>query len=484
MNHKILTEAEKLFKEGIEFLQRGELDFAEKKFNNCLNLLPYSLPVIHNLISIYINTNQRKKLKEILKDKIKLSKEKEIMFGLAYYNYFEGNFINSIKICKQIIHFPQFKDSVEALMASNYKKKKLFLDALKIYKKKLRKNKNYLIYYDIGCLFSELGKTKTSFYYLSKSNELKNNHNSTLWNLSLCLLKMKRFESGFLLHEYRWKKKNNPLTKKFTSIPEPDNLQDIVNKKILIWDEQGLGDTLQFSRFVIDLLKYSKRLTFVVNSKLSEILKNLHKNIYVINYENLIIENFDYQIPLFSLPKYLGIKNLEDINFYKLEKSNNNSLSLIKNSNLNIGVSWSGNPKYTLDNYRSIPFKKFKDVFKTDGINFYKLSQNVRSEEFLEYNSLSNLTDFSEKSLYEIFQILPKLDLVISSDTSIIHLAGILNVKCYLLLNYNSNWRWFEDRKNTIWYPSIQIIKQDKFDSWKNVFNELVIKLEDLKNQK
>ena len=319
---------------------------------------------------------------------------------------------------------------------------------------------------------------------MSKSNELKNNNYSTLWNLSLCSLKLKRFESGFLLHEYRWKKKDKPETKKFTSIPEPNNLQDIINKKILIWDEQGLGDTLQFSRFVIDLLKYSKQLTFVVNSKLSEILKNLHKNIYVTNYEDLIIESFDYQIPLYSLPKYLGIKNLEDINFYKLEKSNNNSLSLIKNSNLNIGVSWSGNPNYTLDNYRSIPFKKFKDIFKINGINFYKLSQNVRSEEFLEYNSLSNLTDFSEKSLYEIFQILPKLDLIISSDTSIIHLAGILNVKSYLLLNYNSDWRWFDDRKNTIWYPSIQIIKQDKFDSWNNVFKELVIKLEDLKSQK
>jgi len=319
---------------------------------------------------------------------------------------------------------------------------------------------------------------------LSKSNELKNNNYSTLWNLSLCSLKLKRFESGFLLHEYRWKKKDKPETKKFTSIPEPNNLQDIINKKILIWDEQGLGDTLQFSRFVIDLLKYSKQLTFVVNSKLSEILKNLHKNIYVTNYEDLIIKSFDYQIPLYSLPKYLGIKNLEDINFYKLEKSNNNSLSLIKNSNLNIGVSWSGNPNYTLDNYRSIPFKKFKDIFKINGINFYKLSQNVRSEEFLEYNSLSNLTDFSEKSLYEIFQILPKLDLIISSDTSIIHLAGILNVKSYLLLNYNSDWRWFDDRKNTIWYPSIQIIKQDKFDSWNNVFKELVIKLEDLKSQK
>ena len=65
------------------------------------------------------------------------------------------------------------------------------------------------------------------------------------------------------------------------------------------------------------------------------------------------------------------------------------------------------------------------------------------------------------------------LDLVISSDTSIIHLAGILNINSVLLLNYNSDWRWFDDSKSTIWYPSVKILKQNKFDDWTNVFVEL-----------
>ena len=77
-----------------------------------------------------------------------------------------------------------------------------------------------------------------------------------------------------------------------------------------------------------------------------------------------------------------------------------------------------------------------------------------------------------------------EFDLVISSDTSIIHLAGILDVKSILLLNYNSDWRWFNDTKSTIWYPSVEIIKQKKFDSWDSVFEELEIKLNSLSFQK
>ena len=315
------------------------------------------------------------------------------------------------------------------------------------------KNKNALNYYNIGNLFSDLGKTQTAYYYLSKSKSIKNDDYSTLWNLSLCALRLKYFKEGFLLYENRWLKKSDPGKKKFNQIQLPSNLNEVINKNILIWDEQGLGDTLQFSRFVIELLKFSKKITFVVNSKLSEILSSLHKN----------------------------IKDLKDINYYQIQTRISNNKDLIKNNNLNIGVSWSGNPNYSLDNYRSLSFKQFKDIFKIENINFYKLSQNVRTEEYLEFSSLSNLTDFGEKSLYEVSQIIPNLDLVISSDTSIIHLAGILNVKSYLLLNYNSDWRWFNDKKDTIWYPSVEIIKQDSFDSWDNVIKELKMKIVNLK---
>ena len=139
----------------------------------------------------------------------------------------------------------------------------------------------------------------------------------------------------------------------------------------------------------------------------------------------------------------------------------------------NVGLSWSGNNKYFLDQYRSIPFANFKNILNLKEINFYKLSKGIREEDATQINSLTNLFDQGNNSLYEISNLMTSLDLVISSDTSIIHLAGILNINSVLLLNYNSDWRWFDDSKSTIWYPSVKILKQNKFDDWTNVFVEL-----------
>ena len=106
-------------------------------------------------------------------------------------------------------------------------------------------------------------------------------------------------------------------------------------------------------------------------------------------------------------------------------------------------------------------------------MKFYKLSRDPKENNQIDYNSIPNLTDLGKRNLFEISQLLNKFDLVVSSDTSIIHLAGILDIKCILLLNYNSDWRWFSDTKKTIWYPSITIIKQKKINNWDNVFEEL-----------
>ena len=264
-------------------------------------------------------------------------------------------------------------------------------------------------------------------------------------------------------------------------------MSEIKDKKILIWDEQGLGDTLQFARFVVDLLKFTDQITFVVNSKLSQILSSLNKNILVISYEDLNSENFDYQIPLCSLPKYLNIKSTDEINFFSLKNKNNFQTEIfLDDKKMNIGLAWSGNKEYFLDIYRSIPFKYFENIFKLKNINFFKLSKDARDEDKNKYASYSNLIDLGNRSLFEVAEYIINLDLVISSDTSIIHLAGILNKKSILLLNYNSDWRWFDDNDQTIWYPSIEIIKQEKFDSWNDVFVKLENKIKnlDLKKKK
>ena len=194
-----------------------------------------------------------------------------------------------------------------------------------------------------------------------KSLKLKND-NSTLWNISLCALKLKNFKKGFDLYENRWNKKDNPGKKKFIQIPLLTSLDEIKTKKILIWDEQGLGDTLQFSRFVIDLVSHSKNITFVVNNKLSKILKNLNKHILVTDYDNLQLQNFDYQLPLCSLPKLLNVSTFDQISYHKLTLPTSSDFEIELGREFKIGIAWSGNPDYSLDEYRSIPFQYLQDL--------------------------------------------------------------------------------------------------------------------------
>ena len=471
--------AKNFFQQGLNNLQDENYEDAETKLLECLKLVPNRISTLQNLIAVYIATEQKKKLKEIINSHNHLINENVIQYGLAFDQHFNQNYSKSIEICKKLINLDYFKDSISDLLASNFKKQKLFLQTLKMYKKKLNKKKDYLIYYNIGTFFFDLGRTNKAIYYFKKSEDLKKIDNSNLWNLSLCYLTLGNLEKGFELYEYRWLKKSNKQIKKFENIKTPLSTDEIINRNILISDEQGLGDTIQFSRFVIELLKFTKKITFVVNSKLVKLLSNLNKNIVVIEYKDLKTNNFDYHLSLCSLPLFLKIKDINDINYYPLNLSNKNKISFEKND-INIGLSWSGNPNFHLDEYRSISFENFKEILNIKKINFFKLSQNVRNKDFLDYHSFSNLFDFGDKSLFEISNIMKKLDLVISSDTSIIHLAGILNIKSILLLNYNSDWRWFEDKKKTIWYPSVEIIKQKTFNSWDNVFCELKKRIENL----
>ena len=479
INH--YEKANKFWKQGLNNLRDLKYEDAEVNFLDCLKLAPDEISIIQNLIGIYIETEQKNKLKILLKSYDHLFHKNELQYGYAFDQYFDHNYSKSIEICKKLLTFDKFKNSITDLLASNFIRQKLFLQALMIYKNKLKEKKDYIIYYNIGSLFLTIGRIKKALYYFKKSENLKKINNSNLYNLSTCYLALGFLDKGFLLYEYRWLKKSNKPIKKFENIKTPLNTMEIINRNILITDEQGLGDTIQFSRFVIELLKFTKKITFVVNSKLTKLLSNLNKDILVVEYQDLKDSNFDYHLSLCSLPLFLRIKYISDINYYPLNfnLNNKNKISFEKND-INIGLSWSGNPNFFSDEYRSIPFKNFKEILSIKKINFFKLSQNVRSKEILDYHSFSNLYDFGNKSLFEISEIMKQLDLVISSDTSIIHLAGILNIKSILLLSYNSDWRWFQDTKKTIWYPSVEIIKQKTFTSWDNVFYELKKRIEKL----
>ena len=485
MNSESLNQAKSRFLDGIKFFNQENYELAEKNFLESLNLAPERLSVISNLIKIYVVTKQLQKLDKILTKYKNLNNNKEILFGEAYNFFFKKNFDQSIKICNQIIIDKDIRYPIQDLLASNFKKKGNFLEALKIYKNKLLENKNdYKIYYNIGCLLFELGKIHQANYHFIKSKNLNPKFADISWRQSLCLLTLKDFKNGFVLYEDRWKRENHP-NKKFDNIKSPNNISEIKDKKILIWDEQGLGDTINFSRFVIDILKFTKKVTFVVDKKLKNILSNLDKDIYVTDYESLNKIDYDFQIALGSLPKLLNILTTDDIKFYKLSlPEKKTQKNIINNDKFNIGLACSGNPNYPMDKYRSISFNKFDQLLQLKNYNFYKLSKSSKDSESIYKKTYSNIFDLEDKSLFEISEIIKQLDLVISVDTSINHLAGILNVNSILLLNFNNDWRWFSDINKNFWYPSVKIIKQTKFDSWDDVFENLIIEVKKIHKKK
>ena len=484
METNIFERARSHFDNGIKFYNNSEYELAESEFIKSLQLVPDRLSTISNLIKIYIKNEEKIKLEDLLKKFNNLKNEKEILFGLAYKEYFNSKYKDSIDICNLLLNFKEIELEVLDLLASNHKKTKNFLFALKIYKIILQKNRNHFeTYYNIGELLFELGKTKQAYFFFKKSYNVNKNNIATLWNMSLCALTLKDFNNGFLLYETRWRRKNFQI-KKFTHIKLANNINDIYNKKILIWDEQGLGDTIQFSRFVIYLLKYTNDVTFVVNKRLKDLFSYLDSRIKVLDYESLNQAIFDFQLPICSLPNLLKISNIKEIPYYKLDLPKSvGKVDVINKNKLNIGLAWSGNPNYPNDEYRSIPLKNFYNLLSYKNVNFYKLFKDLRVSELFDFNSY-NIKDFGEKNFLDLSYVIKELDLVISADTSIIHLCGILGVNSILLLNFNSDWRWFDDDKTTIWYPSVKIIKQKEFNNWYKVFEELIKELKNTYKEK
>ena len=140
-------------------------------------------------------------------------------------------------------------------------------------------------------------------------------------------------------------------------------------------------------------MKLTDQITFVVNSKLSQILSGLKKNILVTSYEDLNLKILIIKFTM-QFPKYLNIKSSKDINFFILKNINKlQDQIFLDDKRFNIGIAWSGNKEYFLDSYRSIPLKHFENIFKLKNINFYKLSKDRRDEDKNKYDKFSNIID-------------------------------------------------------------------------------------------
>jgi len=362
----------------------------------------------------------------------------------------------------------------------------------------LRKNDYAIINYDQALKlkpnYSEVYNNKgISLEYLHKFDEAEKCYDEAIrcnplnpdpyFNKGVLNLKLKNFNNGW--DGYEWRKKlddryiGQKKLKEYDSYPVP-NLKDLLNKNLFVYCEQGLGDIIQFSRYIKYLSDCGIKVTFKVQKNLIKLFEQFSDYCELI-FEEIDLSRFDYVCSLLSLPlifntaakdifyqdSYLIVNKEKDL-FWKKE---------LENNNFKIGINWRGNLKNRRMLSRSFDLEFFKDISEIQNITLVNLQKdfNPKKENInnkIKIKFFSDL-DLGDDAFLDTAAIINNLDLVISNDTSIVHLAGALGKPVWNVLNYDSDWRWFLNDNKSPWYTTMLLFRQKIEGSWKEPFDEI-----------
>jgi hypothetical protein len=278
---------------------------------------------------------------------------------------------------------------------------------------------------------------------------------------------------GWIEYEWRRKAPAARIPKRDFSQPLWLGGDDIAGKTILLHSEQGLGDTIQFCRYAALVAARGARVILEVEAPLRELMTGLAGTAGIIA-KGSALPDFDIQCPLPSLP--LAFKTRLDtipsttpyLRVPKQALGYWNALLGAKRS-LRIGLAWAGNAKHVRDRERSMRLRDLLPLLDIEA-TFVSLQKEVRAA---DAETLANcgvlqfgrkLGDFSDTAA-----LISQLDLVISVDTSVAHLAGALGKRVWILLTHAPDWRWLLDRDDSPWYATARLFRQDDTREWHGV---------------
>jgi len=334
------------------------------------------------------------------------------------------------------------------------------------------------IWHNIGYVCKLLAKPKHALCAYKKSIALNPQHKYTPLGLAKAHLMLGQFKKGWEYFEYRYQNVEKYKQKKM-------DLSSFAGKHIIILSEWGLGDTIQFVRYVKKIKELgAKSITVSTPKPLIPLFSTCPYISKAIPKDQVIKTMYDIQIPILSLPFLFDTieKTIPTpipymyaaphlINYWKQ--------TLQKDTNIKVGLCWHAKPipleKHPLTR-RSIPLAQFSVLSEVPGITFYSLQQIYGTEQ------LENLPQgFIVKSFSEDFDkthgrfmdtaaVIKNLDLVISVDTSIVHLSGALGTNTWVLIPSTPEWRWMLDREDSPWYPNnMRLFRRGKDKDWNTI---------------
>lgn len=308
-------------------------------------------------------------------------------------------------------------------------------------------------------------------------------HVSARWNRSLCLLESGDFERGWAEFEWRLRKPESRVR----SFPQPMwQGEPLRGKTILLHAEQGWGDTFQFLRFAPLLQRLGAKVILLCPRPLVPLCSRT-PGVGIVHPDDSPPPPFDVHLPLMSLPHRLSLR-LETIPSepYLVADPTLSSIwkdRLEKYGGFKLGIAWQGNPKNKSDRMRSTALAQFQTLANVPGVQLFSLQQGAGVEQLASIRNDFQIVDLGRECSEEVGSfrqtaaILPHLDLIVTVDTAIAHLAGAMGVPTWIILSAQADWRWLRERSDTPWYPKTRLFRQRTLNDWSDVFQRMADEL-------
>jgi tetratricopeptide (TPR) repeat protein len=302
------------------------------------------------------------------------------------------------------------------------------------------------------------------------------------WNCGIALLLKGNLEKGWLEYAFRHRcvgfgapQDIHPAERLWTGA------QSLAGKMLLMHCEQGLGDTIQFCRYALVARSMGASVLLAPQKGLERLLSALDPGITVV--DSTASPAFDYHIPLLDMPLACRTRLTDipaPIPYLSAEAERRAQWrDRIGAHGFKIGICWQGNRAAPSDIGRSFPVRNFERIGRLDGVRLISLQKGAGAEQLddlptgMVVERLSPFFDDGPDAFIDTAAVMANLDLVITSDTAVAHLAGALGRPTLLALKYVADWRWLLDRDDSPWYPNVRLFRQRAHGDWPDVFKRI-----------